>query len=97
VVAIALRRVQEQVIAIRQIDEFATHRLPGRPSAYDIFQRKADGAIKIMLNPGPVKLRVCGEFGGASRGLRRPYRRPCRPQSRSSRPAGVSRSWRLAG
>ena len=35
------------------VDDFATHRLPleQAPYAYDIFQRKADGAIKIMLKP----------------------------------------------
>ena len=33
------------------VDEFATHRLPlaEAPVAYGIFQRKADGAVKIML------------------------------------------------
>jgi threonine dehydrogenase-like Zn-dependent dehydrogenase len=35
------------------VDDFATHRLSleQAPHAYDIFQRKADGAIKIMLQP----------------------------------------------
>ena len=35
------------------VDDFATHRLPleQAPHAYDIFQRKADGAVKIMLQP----------------------------------------------
>jgi len=35
------------------VDEFATHRLPlgQAPEAYDMFQRKADGAVKIMLKP----------------------------------------------
>jgi threonine dehydrogenase-like Zn-dependent dehydrogenase len=35
------------------VDDFATHRLPlaDAPHAYDIFQRKAEGAIKIMLQP----------------------------------------------
>jgi threonine dehydrogenase-like Zn-dependent dehydrogenase len=35
------------------IEEFATHRLPlhQAPEAYEMFQRKADGAIKIMLKP----------------------------------------------
>jgi threonine dehydrogenase-like Zn-dependent dehydrogenase len=35
------------------VDEFATHRLPlaEAPAAYGIFQRKADGAVKIMLKP----------------------------------------------
>jgi threonine dehydrogenase-like Zn-dependent dehydrogenase len=35
------------------VDEFATHRLPldDAPAAYDIFQHKTDGAIKIMLKP----------------------------------------------
>ena len=35
------------------VDDFATHRLPleQAPHAYDIFQRKAEGAVKIMLKP----------------------------------------------
>ena len=35
------------------VKEFATHRLPlaQAPQAYGLFQRKADGAIKIMLKP----------------------------------------------
>jgi threonine dehydrogenase-like Zn-dependent dehydrogenase len=35
------------------LDEFATHRLPlaDAPAVYGIFQRKADGAVKIMLKP----------------------------------------------
>ena len=35
------------------VDEFATHRLPieQAPHAYDIFQKKEDGAIKILLKP----------------------------------------------
>lgn len=35
------------------VDDFATHRLPldEAPRAYDIFQKKQDGAIKIMLKP----------------------------------------------
>ncbi|HEY5820327.1 MAG TPA: zinc-dependent alcohol dehydrogenase [Propionibacteriaceae bacterium] len=35
------------------LDTFATHRLPlsEAPHAYDIFQKKTDGAIKIMLKP----------------------------------------------
>jgi threonine dehydrogenase-like Zn-dependent dehydrogenase len=35
------------------VDEFATHRLPlgQAPEAYDMFQRKADGAVKVMLKP----------------------------------------------
>ncbi len=36
------------------VDDFATHRLPlsEAPHAYEIFQKKQDGAIKIMLKPG---------------------------------------------
>ena len=36
------------------VDDFATHRLPleQAPHAYDIFQRKAEGAVKIVLQPG---------------------------------------------
>jgi threonine dehydrogenase-like Zn-dependent dehydrogenase len=35
------------------VDKFATHRLPlaEAPAAYGIFQRKADGAVKITLKP----------------------------------------------
>jgi len=35
------------------VDDFATHRLPldEAPHAYDIFQKKTDGAIKIILKP----------------------------------------------
>jgi threonine dehydrogenase-like Zn-dependent dehydrogenase len=35
------------------VDSFATHRLPlaEAPHAYDIFQKKQDGAIKILLTP----------------------------------------------
>jgi threonine dehydrogenase-like Zn-dependent dehydrogenase len=35
------------------VDEFATHHLPlnEAPHAYDIFQKKEDGAIKIVLQP----------------------------------------------
>lgn len=38
------------------VDTFATHRLglEEAPHAYDIFQRKADGAIKIILKPDIV-------------------------------------------
>ncbi|GAA0531134.1 glutathione-dependent formaldehyde dehydrogenase [Saccharopolyspora subtropica] len=36
------------------VHDLATHRLPldEAPHGYDIFQRKADGAIKVLLNPG---------------------------------------------
>jgi threonine dehydrogenase-like Zn-dependent dehydrogenase len=35
------------------VDDFATHRLPieDAPHAYEIFQKKEDGAIKILLQP----------------------------------------------
>ncbi len=35
------------------VDDFATHRLPleQAPHGYDIFQRKAEGAVKILLTP----------------------------------------------
>ena len=35
------------------VDDFATHTLPldQAPHAYDIFQRKADGAVKVLLKP----------------------------------------------
>jgi threonine dehydrogenase-like Zn-dependent dehydrogenase len=35
------------------VDDFATHRLPltEAPHAYEIFQKKQDGAIKILLKP----------------------------------------------
>ncbi len=36
------------------VDDFATHRLPlaQAPHAYDIFQRKVEGAVKVVLQPG---------------------------------------------
>jgi threonine dehydrogenase-like Zn-dependent dehydrogenase len=36
------------------VDTFATHRLPldEAPHAYEIFQKKQDGAVKILLKPG---------------------------------------------
>jgi threonine dehydrogenase-like Zn-dependent dehydrogenase len=35
------------------VDEFATHRWPlsDAPKAYEIFQKKDDGAVKILLQP----------------------------------------------
>jgi threonine dehydrogenase-like Zn-dependent dehydrogenase len=35
------------------VDDFATHRLPlsEAPAAYELFQKKQDGAIKIVLKP----------------------------------------------
>ncbi|CDO87467.1 S-(hydroxymethyl)glutathione dehydrogenase [Mycobacterium triplex] len=35
------------------VDEFATHVLPvdQAPHAYDIFQKKQDGAVKVVLKP----------------------------------------------
>ena len=35
------------------VDTFATHTLPlaDAPYAYDIFQKKKDGAVKIVLKP----------------------------------------------
>ncbi len=35
------------------VDSFATHRLPlsEAPRAYEIFQKKADGAVKVLLKP----------------------------------------------
>ncbi|WP_182359986.1 alcohol dehydrogenase catalytic domain-containing protein [Tomitella gaofuii] len=35
------------------VDDFATHRMPlaEAPHAYDIFQRKEDGAVKVLLTP----------------------------------------------
>ena len=35
-------------------EDFATHRLPleEAPAAYEMFQQKQDGAIKIVLKPG---------------------------------------------
>jgi threonine dehydrogenase-like Zn-dependent dehydrogenase len=36
------------------VDSFATHRLPidAAPEAYEKFQKKQDGHIKILLQPG---------------------------------------------
>jgi threonine dehydrogenase-like Zn-dependent dehydrogenase len=35
------------------VEDFATHKLPldQAPHAYEIFQNKQDGAIKILLQP----------------------------------------------
>lgn len=35
------------------VDDFATHRLPLKdaPGAYEMFQKKQDGAVKILLEP----------------------------------------------
>jgi threonine dehydrogenase-like Zn-dependent dehydrogenase len=35
------------------VDSFATHRLPlaDAPHAYEIFQKKQDGAFKVLLQP----------------------------------------------
>ena len=35
------------------VDDFATHRLPleRAPEAYEMFQKKADGAVKVVLQP----------------------------------------------
>jgi threonine dehydrogenase-like Zn-dependent dehydrogenase len=35
------------------VDDFATHQLPlaEAPRAYEMFQRKADGAVKVVLRP----------------------------------------------
>jgi threonine dehydrogenase-like Zn-dependent dehydrogenase len=35
------------------VHDFATHRLPLReaPAAYEMFQQKAEGAVKVMLKP----------------------------------------------
>ena len=42
--------VDEDVLGV---EDFATHHLPlaDAPHAYEIFQKKQDGAIKIVLNP----------------------------------------------
>jgi threonine dehydrogenase-like Zn-dependent dehydrogenase len=36
------------------VDDFATHRLPleDAPHAYEMFQRKQDGAVKVLMTPG---------------------------------------------
>jgi threonine dehydrogenase-like Zn-dependent dehydrogenase len=35
------------------VDDFATHRVPleQAPEAYETFQKKQDGAIKVLLKP----------------------------------------------
>jgi threonine dehydrogenase-like Zn-dependent dehydrogenase len=35
------------------VDEFATHRVPlaDAPQAYETFQKKQDGAVKVLLKP----------------------------------------------
>ncbi|TLP79501.1 alcohol dehydrogenase catalytic domain-containing protein [Nesterenkonia sphaerica] len=39
------------------VDDFVTHRLPldRAPEAYEMFQKKADGCIKVVLEPQPVR------------------------------------------
>ena len=36
-----------------RVESFATHRLPleDAPRAYEMFQRKEDGAVKVLLRP----------------------------------------------
>ena len=43
--------VEEDVLAV---DDFATHRLPlsQAPHAYEMFQKKQDGAVKVLFRPG---------------------------------------------
>ncbi len=35
------------------VDDFATHRVPldEAPAAYEMFQKKQDGAVKVLLRP----------------------------------------------
>jgi threonine dehydrogenase-like Zn-dependent dehydrogenase len=35
------------------VDSFHTHQLPlsGAPEAYEMFQKKADGAVKVLFKP----------------------------------------------
>jgi threonine dehydrogenase-like Zn-dependent dehydrogenase len=35
------------------VEDFATHRLPlaEAPAAYEMFQKKQDGAVKVLLTP----------------------------------------------
>ena len=35
------------------VDDFATHRVPltDAPHAYEMFQRKEDGAVKVIMEP----------------------------------------------
>jgi threonine dehydrogenase-like Zn-dependent dehydrogenase len=35
------------------VDDFATHRVPlaEAPEAYEVFQKKQDGAVKVLLEP----------------------------------------------
>lgn len=51
---IALHRGAGQVIGVDLgVDSFATHHLPleRTPEAYGVFQKKADGAVKVVLEP----------------------------------------------
>jgi len=43
--------VEEDVLGV---DDFATHRLPlsQAPQAYDMFQKKQDGVVKVLFRPG---------------------------------------------
>jgi threonine dehydrogenase-like Zn-dependent dehydrogenase len=54
-----VRRWSDQILPLLtdedplQVDTFATHHLPlsEGPAAYENFQRKADGAVKVLLHP----------------------------------------------
>jgi threonine dehydrogenase-like Zn-dependent dehydrogenase len=48
------RLLTRQAVKELGVDTFATHTLPldQAPHGYDIFQKKQDGAVKIILKPG---------------------------------------------
>jgi threonine dehydrogenase-like Zn-dependent dehydrogenase len=48
-----LRRQDQFRSALAGVDTFATHVLPldEAPHAYEIFQKKRDGAVKVVLKP----------------------------------------------
>jgi threonine dehydrogenase-like Zn-dependent dehydrogenase len=54
-----VRRWSEEILPLLTdddplgVDHFATHRMPleEAPAAYEMFQTKADGAIKVVMTP----------------------------------------------
>jgi threonine dehydrogenase-like Zn-dependent dehydrogenase len=55
-----VRRWADQILPLLEDDDdpldmrgFATHRMPieAAPGAYEMFQEKSDGAVKVVLDP----------------------------------------------
>jgi threonine dehydrogenase-like Zn-dependent dehydrogenase len=49
----AILRITTTAICALGVEDFATHRLPldEGPHGFEIFQKKQDGAVKILLRP----------------------------------------------